>query len=93
MGKKIVGKARKKKYAWDYHTRRVMKAIVKLHDDHGWAFLRISDWLEERQAAKEDRRPYPMSGPRAWKVDRCRKAYRVEKRYQAKEEPRHESDS
>ena len=27
-----------------------------------------------------------LSGPRAWKVDRCRKAYRVEKRYQAEEQ-------
>ena len=86
LGMKTVGKKGKKKYAWDYRTRRVMKAIVKLHDQHGWGFLRISDWLEAKQAAKEDRRPYPPSGPRAWKVDRCRKAYHAEKAYQAEEQ-------
>ena len=86
IGMKNVGKQGKKKAVWDKPVRRVMKVIVKLHDQHGWSFLRISDWLEERQAAKDDRRPYPMSGPRAWKVDRCRKAYRVEKRYQAEEQ-------
>ena len=70
---------------WDYDVRRVMKSIVRLRDEYGWGFTRISDWLEAKQAAKEDRRPYPPSGPRAWKEDRCRKAYRPEKRYQAEE--------
>lgn len=86
IGMKTVGKRGKKKLVWDKDLRRVMKSMVRLHDEHGCGFARISDWLEHKQALSEGRRPLPPSGPRPWKVDRCRRAYHAERKYHAEEQ-------
>lgn len=83
LGRKRVGKGKDKHLEWDNEVRAIMQHIVRLRDNDGLSFEKISDVIEERVAKAEGRSPLsPARRDRQWKRQKCQKAYEREKQYQ-----------
>jgi len=58
---------------------QIMAEIVRLRDQQGWSWERISDYVEEKVAEYEDRavRSAVFHPRRLWRWPRCARAYRI----------------
>jgi DNA invertase Pin-like site-specific DNA recombinase len=93
IGYKLIGPksaGMRRKLVPDMEQRKVMSVIVKLRDEQKMTWDAISEYIEQKLAAQENRKPirYVDQGKRKWSRHRCQIGYENELKIRAKAKER-----